>query len=114
MRSAIILCLAISTTFFAQTPPVGPHGEPARKLAVFAPKPVVPFEARARHYKGAGVFMLRVRPDGTVGHVDVLQSTGHTALDQASIEALYKWRFIPGAVKNVKVPIGYTGNYPKG
>jgi len=58
--------------------------------------------------------MLRVRSDGTVGHVDVLQSTGHTALDQASIEALYKWRFIPGAVKNVKVPIAYTGNYPKG
>src|SRR6266571_4406075 len=86
----------------------------AKRVATFAPIPVVPFEARTRHYKGAGIFMLHVRPDGTVGHVDTLQSTGHTGLDQASIEALYQWRFIPGRVKNVKVPIAFTGNYPKG
>jgi len=114
MRNAVVFCLAITTTLLAQTPPVGPHGEPAKKVAVFAPKPVVPFEARTRHYKGVGIFMLHVRPDGSVGHVDTLQSTGHTALDQASVEALYRWRFIPGAVKNVKVPIAYTGNYAKG
>ena len=113
MRSAITLCLAISTTSFAQTPPVGAHAEPAKRVATFAPKPVFPFEARVRHYKGNGIFMLHVRPDGKVASIDVLQSTGHTILDQACIEAFSMWRFVPGAVKNVKIPIRYTGNYSK-
>src|SRR6266481_4910581 len=56
--------LAFAAAAFATPPPVGPHGEPARKLAIYAPRPKVPAEARARHLTGAGVCVVYVRPDG--------------------------------------------------
>ncbi len=105
--------LAFAAAAFATPPPVGPHGEPARKLAIYAPRPKVPAEARARHLTGAGVCVVHVRPDGTVERAEMLQSTGQPVLDKASIDAFSRWRFVPGSVKKVNIPIRYTGNYTK-
>jgi TonB family protein len=114
--SVLIQLLTLSASFanlaWSQTPE-RPPVPGAKRVAIFAPKPEVPVEARARHLSGAGVCVVYVRPDGTVSRADMLQSTGQPILDKASTDAFSRWRFIPGSVKKVKIPIRYTGNYTK-
>jgi TonB family protein len=113
MKQVVVSALfAFTTATFAAPPPVGPHGEPARKLAIYAPRPNIPAEARARHLTGAGVCVVYVRPDGTVERAKMLQSTGQPLLDKASIEAFSRWRFVPGSVTKVNIPIRYTYTKP--
>jgi TonB family protein len=40
--------------------------------------------------------------------VIVLQSTGHAILDQAGIATFQRWRFKPGTVKAVKIPLDFS------
>lgn len=85
----------------------------AKKLATYAPAPKVPVEAKVKHLKGAGVCVVHVRSDGTVSHAEMLRSTGEKILDEASIDAFSRWRFIPGSMDKIKIPVTYTGNYTK-
>jgi TonB family protein len=106
-------CFVRAEMVSAQSSPM-PPSPGSKPLAIFAPKPVVPTEARVRRIKGAGIFAAHVRPDGTVARVETLQSTGSRILDKASIDAFSRWRFVPGSVKKVKIPVQYTGDYPQG
>ncbi|MND04249.1 Gram-negative bacterial tonB protein [compost metagenome] len=36
-----------------------------------------------------------VRPDGTPGNVELRRSSGSQRLDDAALEAVRKWRFVP-------------------
>jgi TonB family protein len=38
----------------------------------------------------------------------MVQSTGNPILDNATVEALRRWRFKPGVAANVHVPITFT------
>jgi TonB family protein len=38
----------------------------------------------------------------------LLKSTGHKILDDAALDAFRQWRFKPGSVTKVKIPINYT------
>ena len=82
----------------------------AKAVAIYAPKPEYPAEARARHLTGSGVIMLDVDvATGRVTSARMLQSMGHKILDDAALDAFRKWRFQPGkAAPNVKIPIRYT------
>ena len=78
-------------------------GHRASRSLLYAPKPDYPVAARARHYTGSGVFIIRVPvKSGRVTEARVAQSTGHPILDRAAVDALKKWRFKPGALQ----PIG--------
>ena len=77
-------------------------------VAVYAPHSEYPLAARRRHWTGRGIFRCKLRPDGTVLSVDVLQSTGHDILDQAAIAALRQWRFKVHGGDLVRVPIRFT------
>jgi TonB family protein len=114
MRAFVIMVLLASglvstSAQDAEKPPIAG----ARKFATFSPRPIVPPEARAKHLKGAGVCIVYLRPDGTVSRAEMSLSTGEPLLDKASIEAFSRWKFVPGTVKKVKIPIRYTGNYTK-
>jgi TonB family protein len=54
-----------------------------------------------------------VRPDGTVSRAEMRRSTGHSILDKACVDAFSKWRFVPGTLKEIKMPVTFTGNYTK-
>jgi TonB family protein len=82
----------------------------AEHRALYAPRPEYPLAARKQHWTGAGVFACNIRSDGTVASVDVLRSTGHQMLDQAAITAFRQWRFRPGDMKIVKIPIDFWMN----
>ena len=54
-----------------------------------------------------GVFLLEVRPDGTVGMVKMVKSMGHNELNLHAIKWLKQWRFKPNSVKEVQIPLSY-------
>ncbi len=82
----------------------------AKAVAIFAPKPEYPYEARSRHQTGNGVALLSVDTgSGSVTDVSMAQSIGSPILDQSTVSAFRRWRFAPGkCAPKVKVPITYT------
>jgi TonB family protein len=82
--------------------------EYAKSHALYAPRPEYPLEDRVRGWGGTGVFRLDVKPDGTVSQVTVIQSTGHPALDESGKAAFLKWRFYPGQVTSVRIPLTFV------
>ena len=81
---------------------------PSGDLVVSAPRPDYPLASRRLHHTGSGLYLLRVGSNGTVETVEVLKSTGHPDLDRAAIEAYSRWRFKPGLVKKVKIPMTFS------
>jgi TonB family protein len=84
----------------------------AKAIAIYAPKPDYPAEARTRHLTGSGIIMLDVDvATGRVTDARVVQSMGHKILDDAALDAFRKWRFKPGkAAPHIKIPIRYFMN----
>ena len=104
-----------------QTKPTGPIKAPqgvtgtmsitgAKAVAIFAPKPDYPYEARSRHVTGSGVAILTVDvASGNVTDASMAQSIGSPILDNSTTSTFRRWRFRPGAAApRVKVPITYT------
>ena len=82
----------------------------AKAMAIYAPKPEYPYEARSRHQTGSGVAVLSVdTASGNVTDASMAQSIGSPILDQATVSTFRRWRFAPGkCAPKVKVPITYT------
>ena len=82
----------------------------AKAIAVYAPKPEYPYEARSRHVTGSGVAVLSVdTASGNVTDASMAQSIGNPILDNSTISTFRRWRFAPGkCAPKVKVPITYT------
>jgi periplasmic protein TonB len=77
--------------------------------AVSAPKPEYPYEARRTHTTGSGVCVVTVdTSSGSVTDASMAQSTGSSVLDNSAISAFKRWRFRPGTVSKVKIPITFT------
>ena len=70
--------------------------------------PEYPLHARSERKTGSGVYLMRVQPGGRVSSVVILKSTGWDELDRASMNAFAEWRFKPGAVKAVKIPVTFS------
>lgn len=100
MRLLVILSLLCCTLASAES-----QDRSRKTLAIYHPSPKYPYAARQQHCAGIGIFVLYVRPDGAVSSVEVAQSTGYSILDQSRIEAFRQWRFRPGIVKSVKIPV---------
>jgi TonB family protein len=82
-----------------------------RGLVVSGVQPEYPYEARASHIIGSGVASIRVdRATGTVASCEMAPSTGSLLLDEAALQAFRLWRFKPGAVSGVRIPITFTMN----
>ena len=81
----------------------------AKALATYAPRPQYPYEARSRHITGSGVCVVDVDVgSGSVTGASMAQSIGSPILDNAAMSAFRQWRFRPGSVSKVKIPITFT------
>lgn len=58
--------------------------------------PIYPERDRLLRNEGTTIFIARVRPDGTVTDVRLEKSARSQTLDSAALEAMTKWRFLPG------------------
>jgi TonB family protein len=81
----------------------------AKALAISAPRPTYPYEARSRHIMGSGVCVVSVDvSSGAVTDASMAQSIGNPILDNSAVSAFRQWRFRPGTVSKVKIPITFT------
>ena len=97
---AALLACALPTDALCATQ----SAPPARLLKLV--KPTKSREAARRKLSGSGIFFMTVDvTTGVVTSVTVIQSTGHSELDQSAIEALKQWRFNRGAVSKVRLPV---------
>lgn len=75
--------------------------EPASTAPVFDaaylqnPQPSYPLSARRRGIEGKVLLRAEVRPDGLCGHVELKKSSGWEMLDQAAMQAVQGWHFVP-------------------
>jgi protein TonB len=77
------------------------------------PRPDYPGVARRRGYEGTVVLSVFVTGEGTVGDIELAESSGYLVLDRSALRAVKEWKFVP-ATKNgrkvdvwVKVPVTY-------
>jgi protein TonB len=58
-------------------------------------EPVYPPEAARAAQQGSVMLLIHVQPDGLPSAVDILESSGFTALDRAAHDAVAQWHFLP-------------------
>ena len=80
----------------------------AKVFATFTPIPKYPARKRSDSVTGVGVCMVSVDPaSGRVTAASIEQSTGDTTLDESAVNAFRNWRFKPGTVSKVRIPVEF-------
>lgn len=74
------------------------------------PLPRYPEVARERGWEGVVVLTVAVSVSGTPDSVAVTRSSGHSALDQAALDAVRRWRFEPA--RRIGIAIAGTVSVP--
>jgi TonB family protein len=113
MRALLFLAfMLIGSSVFAQgfgPPSAGVITGPELLQVFINPRrPEYPYEARRNGWSGRGVYRAFVTPEGRVSRVVVLQSMGHSVMDDAVIHAAMQWRTKPGRPKEVDFPITFV------
>ena len=81
----------------------------AKAIPVYAPRPSYPEEARSHRIAGTGVCVVSIDPaTGMVTNASMAQSTGSLLLDKSAIRTLRTWKFKPGKVSQVSIPVEFT------
>jgi len=70
----------------------------------FNPKPEYPSIAARRGWEGTVKLLVKVSAEGESEKVTVQRSSGHDELDEAAVEAVEKWKFIPAKRGETPVP----------
>ena len=77
-------------------------------MAITAPLPDYTYEMKRRNLAGSGTCIVTVdTATGTVTNASMFKSTGNPLLDRLTIQTFKSWRFRPGTVSEVRVPISY-------
>lgn len=68
--------------------------------------PVYPEQARRQGWEGRVVVRLEVLPSGVAGNISVDHSSGYKLLDEAAVQAVQEWRFVPAkdAASGLAIP----------
>jgi protein TonB len=59
------------------------------------PGPAYPALARSRRWEGTVRLRVKVSTEGHCEHAEIQESSGHELLDEAALEAVGRWRFVP-------------------
>ncbi len=59
------------------------------------PRPPYPLSARRKRLEGRVLLRAEILPDGTCSQLSLEQGSGHDILDQAAMQAVKAWRFVP-------------------
>lgn len=80
-----------------------------RALALSAPRPEYPYEARRNHITGNGAVVLVIDPlTGLVVDATMTESTGSSILDNSALRAFRRWRFKRGTPSKVRIPFTFA------
>lgn len=83
--------ISLNTESESQTTP--PRLDPAY---LHNPAPNYPALSKRNRESGTVLLLVRVDPEGNATTVTLHQSSGHDRLDQAAVQAVTRWRFVPG------------------
>lgn len=78
------------------------------------PQPVYPMLARRMGWRGKVILNVEVLADGRCGEAQVFQSSGHKILDDAALDSVRNWRFVPARHAGkatsqwFKIPINFS------
>lgn len=78
------------------------------------PRPDYPVQAKRMGWEGRVVLRVEVLANGSAGVVSIAKTSGHDLLDEAALEAVRRWKFVPAkrdgiAVNSsVNVPINFN------
>jgi TonB family protein len=90
-------------------PQLTPAERNVSALAVYAPTPKYPVFALQHRIAGSGIAIATIDPaTGNVSNVVMAVSTGNNMLDDETTGALRQWRFRPGTVEKVRIPITFA------
>ena len=85
-----------------------PAGSVARPEAIYTPMPVYRPEWAKQGLSGKGVVLVTIdKETGRVTGARMLESTGNQLLDGAALQAYSQWRFKPGTVTQLRMPIEF-------
>jgi TonB family protein len=80
-----------------------------KAVTTYAPRPQYPQEARSHRIAGSGVCVVSVDPaSGSVTKASMAQSTGSPLLDKSALSTVRTWKFKPGTVSKVSIPVEFT------
>jgi TonB family protein len=83
----------------------------AKAITTYAPRPPYPQEARSHRISGSGVCVVSVDPaTGSVTEVSITQSTGSQLLDKSVLSTVRTWKFKPGTVSKVSIPVEFAND----
>ena len=86
-----------------------PRVSSIKALVLYGPRPDYPYAARRDRITGSGLVLATVNvASGSVLDVRMAQSTGSVILDNSTVSTVRRWRFRPGTLSQVQVPITYT------
>jgi TonB family protein len=104
---AVIVAIVSLSSLRAQS--ASPARGDAPPKAIYTPKPAYRPEWAKQGLTGKGVILVTVdQQTGKVTGARMLQSTGNKLLDGAALETYSQWRFEPGTVSQVKIPIEFA------
>lgn len=120
---AVVSFITACTTPGAPTPGPNAPSEPAVSPSQLSQprtpanqKPEYPAMAKRLGQQGKVVVRVHIDVDGRPSQAVVRQSSGHPMLDQAAVESVSGWKFVPGRRNGVlepmwfNVPITYSLN----
>jgi protein TonB len=77
------------------------------------PPPIYPLAARRRNIEGQVLLRAEIQPDGSCSQVEIKHASPHEMLNQAALDAVKKWHFIPATqggrnvIAWVEIPIRF-------
>ena len=86
-------------------PVTPPHADAAM---LNNPVPVYPALSRRFREEGHVLFDVYILPDGSVGQIKLKRSSGFPRLDDAALDAIRRWRYIPAKRGNEPIPYWYV------
>jgi TonB family protein len=112
MKRQLCIAALLAICAAAHAEPSSPTNHAASKgraVAIYAPAPEYPIEARARRITGRGVVVVDIdQKTGWVLSARMEKSTGSKLLDDAAVAAFKHWRFKPGSARQIHSPIAFT------
>jgi protein TonB len=86
---------ASATASAGQSAPEAPLIPPSHANYLSNPRPEYPAPSRAQGEQGVVYLYIRVSAEGKTHSVALHKSCGYARLDQAAMEAVQRWRFVP-------------------